>query len=78
MEGILKVSQTCLVFGPRHLASNANLRHCLGKSDATHTHTHEATIALVVKAGLLNVSIRHEIKIHSSHFCTIRHEIKKS
>lgn len=63
LEGILKVSQAWLVFGSRHLASNANLRHCLGKSDATHIH--KATIALAVKAGLLNVYIRQSF-LHNS------------
>lgn len=63
LEGIVKVSQTCSVFGPRRLASNANLRHCLGKSDATHIH--KATIALAVKVGLLNVYIRQSF-LHKS------------
>lgn len=55
LERIVKVSQTCSVFSPKRLASNANLRHCLGKSDATHIQ--KATITLAVKAGLLNVHI---------------------
>lgn len=58
------MSQARSVFGPRHLASNANRRQCLGKSDATHIH--KATIALVVKAGLLNVCIRRSFLHNSS------------